>query len=201
GGLGDMGIHNLAPVFCALKLGAPKTIQASSTPLFPDSVPVAALVRYQFPARGSLPAVTLHWYDGGLRPDRPPELPEDEELNPEDGVIFVGDRGKMLVSGWGGQRVRLLPDGLDKEYKRPPQTLPRSKNGHYKEWIEACKTGSETRSHFGFSGPLTEAVLLGAVCIRNGGDRLVWESEKMNFTNDPDANDFLHYEYRKGWSL
>ena len=201
GGLGDMGIHNLAPVFSALKLGAPSTIEASSTPVFPDSVTAAVLVQYQFPVRGDMPPVKLHWYDGGLRPERPEELAEDQELDPEDGVIFVGDRGKMLVTGWGGQGVRLLPQSLDKDYKRPPKTLPRSKNGHYQEWIEACKSGSETRSNFGFSGPLTEAVLLGTVCIRHGGERLVWDSQNVKLSNDAEANKYLHYQYRNGWKL
>jgi hypothetical protein len=61
--------------------------------------------------------------------------------------------------------------------------------------------GSATRSNFAFAGPLTEAVLLGSVCIRNGGDKLVWNSEKMEFTNDPDANKYLDYEHRDGWKL
>src|SRR6266850_1451901 len=68
GGLGDMGIHNLAPVFSALKLGAPESITASSTPVFEETVPLAACVHYQFPARGKMPPVKLHWYDGGLLP-------------------------------------------------------------------------------------------------------------------------------------
>src|SRR5437870_2865521 len=55
GGLGDMGIHNLAPVFSALKLGAPESVQASSTPVFEETVPLAAMVHYQFPARGQMP--------------------------------------------------------------------------------------------------------------------------------------------------
>jgi predicted dehydrogenase len=200
GGLGDMGIHNLAPVFSALKLGAPETVQASSTPVFAETVPLAAMVHYQFPARGEMPPVKLHWYDGGLLPERPVELEESRELDPEDGILLVGDKGKMLVTGWGGEHPRLLPQSLDKAYQRPPQTLPRS-IGHYKEWIQACKTGSTTRSNFDFAGPLTEAVLLGSVCIRNGGDKLVWDSANMKITNDPDANKHLHYEYRKGWSL
>jgi hypothetical protein len=107
----------------------------------------------------------------------------------------------MLVTGWGGQGVTLLPMELNRDYKRPPQTLPRSKNGHYHEWIDACKTGSETRSNFGFSGPLTEAVQLGVACIRHGGERLLWDSAQMRFSNNAEANKFLHYEYRKGWSL
>jgi len=200
GGIGDMGIHNLAPVFSALKLGAPETVQASSTPVFPETVPLAAIVHYQFPARGDLPPVKLHWYDGGLLPERPAELEENRELDPEDGIIFVGDKGKMLVTGWGGEQPRLLPEARDKEYKRPPKTLPRS-IGHHNEWIEACKTGSATRSNFDFAGPLTEAVLLGSVCVHNGGEKLSWDAENLKITNDPDANKLLHYDYRKGWSL
>ena len=200
GGLGDMGIHNLAPVFSALKLGAPETVQASSTPIFPETVPVAAVVHYQFPARADMPPLKLHWYDGGLLPERPAELEENRELDHEDGILLIGDKGKMLVTGWGGKQPRLLPASLDQDYKRPPQTLPRS-IGHYTEWVQACKTGSPTRSNFGFSGPLTEAVLLGSVCIRNGGEKLVWDAENLKITNDPDANKYLHYEYRKGWSL
>ncbi|MCX6925613.1 MAG: Gfo/Idh/MocA family oxidoreductase [Verrucomicrobia bacterium] len=200
GGLGDMGIHNLAPVFSALKLGAPESVQASSTPVFPETVPLAAIVHYQFPARADMPPLKLHWYDGGLLPQRPDELEENRELDHEDGILLIGDKGKMLVTGWGGEHPRLLPASLDKDYKRPPQTLPRS-IGHYQEWVQACKTGSPTRSNFGFSGPLTEAVLLGSVCIRNGGDKLLWDAENLKITNDSDANKLLHYEYRKGWSL
>jgi len=200
GGIGDMGIHNLAPVFSALKLGAPTSVQGSSTAVFPETVPLAAVVHYEFPARGDMPPVKLHWYDGGLLPERPAELEENREMDPEDGVIFVGDKGKMLVAGWGGRSPRLLPESRDKEYKRPPQTLPRS-IGHHQEWIQACKTGSATRSNFDFAGPLTEAVLLGSVCIRNGGTKLIWDSENLKITNDPDANKLLHYEYRQGWSL
>jgi hypothetical protein len=107
----------------------------------------------------------------------------------------------MLVTGWGGEHPRLLPESLDKSYQRPPKTLPRS-IGHHKEWLEACRGGGTVpRSNFGFAGPLTEAVLLGSVCVRNGGDQLDWDSENLKITNDPDANQFLHYEYRKGWSL
>jgi predicted dehydrogenase len=201
GGLGDMGIHNLAPVFAALKLGAPTSIQASSTPVFTETVPVASMVHYEFPAREDMPAVKLHWYDGGMLPERPAELEENRVLDPEDGIIFVGDKGKMLVTGWGGEHPRLLPESRDKEYERPPKKLPRSVAGHYKEWVEACKTGSPTRSNFDFAGPLTEAVLLGSVCIRNGGEKLAWDSHGMKITNDPDANKLLHYEYRNGWSL
>jgi predicted dehydrogenase len=201
GGIGDMGIHNMAPVFSALKLGAPQSVQGCSTPVFPETVPSACMVRYHFAAREDMPPVELHWYDGGLLPEPPAELEPNRELDPEDGILFVGDKGKMLVTGWGGQHPRLLPESLDKSYKRPPKTLPRS-IGHHKEWVEACKgRGGPPRSNFDFSGPLTEAVLLGSVCIHNGGGKLLWDSENLRVTNDPDANKLLRYDYRPGWKL
>ncbi len=199
GGLGDMGIHNLAPVFHALQLGAPESVSGSSTALVSDSVPLAAMVQYRFPARGTMPAVTLHWYDGGLLPPRPEELEAGSELDPEDGALFIGDRGKILVEGWGGEYPRILAGGKEK-YRRPPideTALQR----HHDEWAAACKTGSPTKSNFAFAGPLTEAVLLGSVCIRHGGTKLLWDGAAGRITNDDRANALLHYPYRDGWTL
>jgi hypothetical protein len=200
GGLGDMGVHNIAPVFSALQLGAPVSVDASSTLVNSETLPLASSVHYKFPARGSLPAVQLHWYDGGLLPARPDELEEGRHLNGEDGILLVGDKGKMLVEGWGGHSPRLIPEKRMQEYKRPAKSLPRS-IGHHKEWVTACKQGSPTRSSFDFAGPLTEALLLGTVCVRLGGHKLDWDSENLKITNLPEANKLLHYEYRKGWTL
>ena len=102
GGLGDMGIHNLAPVFSALKLGAPTSVHASSTLVKKETLPLASVVHYQFDARDGMPPVKLHWYDGGMLPPRPDELEDDREMSREDGLVFVGDKGKMYVEGWGG---------------------------------------------------------------------------------------------------
>ena len=204
GGLGDMGIHNLAPVFSALKLGAPTSVTATSTPVFKETVPVAAVVHYEFPARGDMPAMKLHWYDGGLLPERPEELEDDRALDPEDGIIFVGDKGKILVEGWGGEKPRLIPASKHKAFTPPTKTLARSV-GHYQEFVQACKRGTPTESNFGFSGPLTEAVLLGSVAIRLGGElsgeKLRWDSANLKIPNVPEAEALLHYPYRDGWSL
>jgi len=201
GGLGDMGIHNIAPVFSALKLGAPTSVHASSTAVYEETLPLASMVHYEFPARENMPPVTLHWYDGGIVPPQPAELEDDRELPREDGVIFVGDKGKMLVTGWGGNSPRLIPEAKMKAYKLPPKTLPRS-IGHYEEWIKACKQGTPTESDFAtFAGPLTEALLLGTISVRLGGVKLLWDSQNMKVTNSPEANKYLHYEYRPGWTL
>jgi hypothetical protein len=98
----------------------------------------------------------------------------------------------------------LIPASKHKAFTPPPKTLPRS-IGHYLEFVNACKTGGPTESHFGFSGPLTEAVLLGSVAIRLGGEligeKLGWDSANLKVTNVSEADALLHYEYRKGWSL
>ena len=196
-----MGIHNLAPVLSALKLGAPTSVNASSTLVNDETLPLASTVHYEFPARGDMPPVTLHWYDGGIIPPRPPELEDDRELSREDGLIFVGDKGKMLVEGWGGNSPAPDPGiedaGLQAAAEdlaplhRPPRRVDQGLQGGHAHAVELRD----------FAGPLTEAVLLGTVCVRMGGGKLLWDSENLKVTNVPEANKYLHYEYRKGWSL
>ena len=200
GGLGDMGIHNLAPVFSTLKLGSPECVYASSTAVFKETLPLASCVHYEFPARGAMPRLKLHWYDGGLLPPRPEELEDGRELNRDDGILLVGEKGKMLVEGWGGHSPRLIPENRMQRYKRPQKSLPRSV-GHHNEWIAACKGKGTTRSNFDFAGPLTEAVLLGTVCVRLGGNRLTWDAVNLKCTNSDAANALVNPPCRKGWSL
>jgi hypothetical protein len=195
-----MGIHNIAPAFSALKLGAPECVYASSTAVYEETLPLASCVHYEFPARGAMPPLMLHWYDGGLLPPRPDELEDGRELNREDGILLVGDKGKMLVEGWGGNSPRLIPEKRMQEYQRPPKSLPRS-IGHHNEWIAACKGNGATRSSFDFAGPLTEAVLLGTICIRMGGQKLKWDATKLKFANSDASNALIKPPYRKGWSL
>jgi hypothetical protein len=110
------------PVFRALKLGHPVSVEAISTLVNNETYPVASAVHYQFPARGDMPAVKLTWYDGGMRPPRPDELEDDRQIG-SNGALFIGDKGKMLGE-------RLIPESRMKEYGKPPQLLPRSPGHH-----------------------------------------------------------------------
>jgi predicted dehydrogenase len=206
GALGDIGCHSLDPVFRALKLGAPTSIEASSTRVNRETYPLASMVTYQFPARGDMPELTLRWYDGGWRPPRPAELEDGETLGAT-GHLRVGDSGKIM-SRRGRQAVEfhLIPEARAREYGDPPRTLPRSV-GHYQEWIDAAKGGPQAGSHFGWAGPLTEVVLLGNVALRPElreeltTKKLLWDSANFRFTNSESANTFLKREYRDGWKL
>jgi predicted dehydrogenase len=203
GALGDIGCHTFDPIFRALKLGHPISVEATSTRVNEETYPLSSMVTYQFPARGEMPPVKLTWYDGGLRPPRPAEL-EDGAPMPTTGSMLVGDKGKLLSSA--RQRWELIPESRAEEYGRPPRKLERSP-GHYIEWINACKGGPAAGSNFDFAGPLTEVVLLGNVALRlklrdeMTKHKLLWDPEKFQFTNVPEANQFLRREYRAGWKL
>ncbi len=199
GMMGDRGAHTLDPVFWALKLGQPTSIEATSLGLNSDTHPLASIVTYQFPARGDLPPVKLTWYEG-LRAPRPAELEDGRAMGDrEGGVVFKGDKGK-LTCGTYGNGPRLIPESRMKDYKRPPKTLPRVKGSHEMDWVRACKSGKPAGAGFDYSGPLTEICMLGNAARRIDA-RIEWDAENLKVTNLPEANKYIRTEYRKGWSL
>ena len=197
GVLGDMGCHILDAPFWAIKLGHPESIEASSTKVNSETAPLASIVRYKFPARADMPPVELTWYDGGLEPARPAELEQGRKIG-SGGVIFVGDKGKLMCDEHAGS-PRLIPEARMKAYKQPPKTIPRSK-GVFEDWILACKGGEPAGSNFDNAGHLTEVVLLGNIAIRVG-QKLSWDGSNMKVTDVPEANVYLHNPYRSGWTL
>jgi predicted dehydrogenase len=199
GALGDIGCHSLDPVFRALKLGHPISVEACCTLVNNETYPVASRVTYEFPARGDLAAVKVHWYDGGMKPPRPEELGAGRHWG-TNGALYVGDKGKMLGN-------RLLPESRQREYGKPPHKLERSP-GHHQEWIDACKGGKPAGSNFpDHAGLLAQVVLLGNIALRPTlkekilNTKLLWDGEAFKFTNMPEANQYLHKEYREGWTL
>lgn len=203
GALGDMGAHLIDQPFWALKLGHPLTVEASSSRYTKDSFPVAEIVTYQFPARGTMPPVKMVWYDGGLMPPRPDILEKGRMMGDDGGgVLMVGAKGMIMCSTY-GDNPRLLPEKLMQEYKRPEKSIPRSP-GIMEEWIAAIKAGKKSTTDIPeYSGALTEVMLLGNVALRFKDSKTVlqWDPVKMEFPNLPEANPFVHKNYRIGWSL
>jgi len=199
GAIGDMACHNLDPAFWALELGHPTSIEGRATNVNPETTPFASIVYYDFPARGRMPPVKVTWYSGGIMPPRPPELEPGRDLDGRgDGILFVGDKGKLMCAGWAGS-PRLIPETRMKAYERPPRRLPRSK-GHHRDWIDACKGRTPASAHFDYAGPMTETVLLGNVALRTG-KRLLWDGPNLRATNAPDADRYIRPEYHNGWKL
>jgi predicted dehydrogenase len=205
GALGDMGSYSFDTIFRVLKLEAPVSVEASSTDRYEETYPLASIVRYHFAPRGEMPAVDFTWYDGGLRPKMPEELDgadAEEKGDDEDdheGLLFVGDRGKILC-GFSGARPKLIPQAKMGAYKQPPKTLPRSP-GNEREWLDACKGGKvKPGGNFEFSGMVTETLLLGNLAVR-AGQKLNWDRTNLKVLNSEAAQKLVAPERRKGWEL
>ena len=199
GTFGDMAAHVMDLPFWALKLRHPTAVVATGPERHPDGAPSWCKATYEFPARENLPAVNFHWSDGGEHHDLV-KATNDYKGKPLAtwglGVLFVGDKG-MLAANYG--EYQLLPKEKFTGFTPPEKTIPDS-IGHWKEWVEACKTGSPTTCNFDYSGALTETILLGIVAFR-AGRRVQWDGANLRAVNCPEAEPFLTKEYRRGFEV
>jgi predicted dehydrogenase len=230
GALGDMGAHLIDQAYWALNLTQPTSIEATSslwgTMSIPApagatesdgrggtrparartkhvSYPMATTVHYEFPAVGKRAPVKMFWYDGGLYPPRPEGLPDYVTFDAEGGGIFIGDKG-ILIHNTYGDNPRLYTNGaaMSDAGSMVPVTLPRVSTSHEMNWVGAIKGETKVSSPFEYAAALTETMCLGIAALRSGqGRKVYYDAEKMEFTNAPDANQFLTREWRKGWEL
>ncbi len=193
GETGNLGCHMLDLPFWALGLRYPTLIEAKGPPVHPETTAKAMKVRFRFPARGELPAVTFTWSHGS----RPAQLSTVSDPSKwGTGMLFVGDKGMLLasLSQW-----KLLPESGFADFEPPEPSIPDS-IGHHKEWIVACKEGGQTTCDFGYSGALNEAVLLGNAAYRVG-QKLEWDAANVKAANCPEAEPYINRPYRDGWAL
>lgn len=197
GQLGDFGCHILDPVFMALKLTAPLTVQAEAPPLTSDAWTHWSIVRYVFPGteRTSGKTLNLTWYDGQGRYPRHEALglPETVKL-PQAGSLLLGEKGSLLIPHV-GKMPKLLPEDKFADFKI--DVLPA--RNHNISWADACRGHDKTTSPFSYAAPLTEAVLLGTVAIRLPKETLAWDADRLKITNSAAANALVTKAYRKGW--
>ena len=193
GTMSDLGSHWNDLPFWALKLDAPRTIEAFGPPPHPEIAPASMSAVYEYDARGGMPACTLTWHQGTSKPQIWTDGGIPQWTN---GVLFIGDKG-MLVSDY-RQHV-LLPADKFKDFEPPAPFIPDS-IGQHEEWLVACVSGTPTGSPFSYSGPLTEANHLGNVAFR-AGEKIEWDSQNLRVTNCPVAEQYLGRQPRTGWSL
>jgi hypothetical protein len=212
GALADMGHYSLWPVFQLFELDAPVSVESRPSHLCTLrenvaqrinndwSFPAACTIRFSFAAKGARPALDLYWYDGSMKPPTPEEL-GGGELEPE-GMMFVGDKGKILA-GFHGEGARVLG-----AQKKPTEAEPARRRGGGGDrsmglaaWAAAARGGKPTYGDFLLARPISDAFNLAAVSLRLGGKRLLFDAAGGRITNLPDANRYLGREYRKGWEL
>ena len=206
GALGDMGCHIIDLPFTAL--AARLRLFISATAEGPAAAPRKCSrlwepPRYEFPGTQYTAdkTVTLSWYDG-KRPgaNKPAEslvpLGKGQRL-PDNGSIFIGEDGSMLLPHIGGPQ--LLPREKFLAYKAYPKL--KGQDRRYVQWVNACLGKDTASADFDFAGPLTETVLLGVLAARYPGKRLQWDTTSLRVTNLPEANEHVRVAYRKGWEV
>ncbi len=193
GTMSDLGSHWNDLPFWALNLDAPRTIEAFGPPPHAEIAPATMHAVYEYGPRGAMPPVVLHWHQGE---EKPRLWVEGAIPKWNDGVLFIGSKG-MLLSDY--SRHVLLPEKDFRDFVPPKPFIPKS-IGHYEEWLHACKTGAPTTCNFEYAGRLTEANHLGNVAYR-AGRKLQWDPIALKCPNAPEADRFIHREYRKGWKL
>lgn len=228
GALGDMACHILDPAFRILPIDFPTEVECSvpkswAAPgikaRYPDGYPAASIIHLKYPKKDGKGAIMLSWYDGGLLPPIPEELLPGEPFGSRDGgILFIGDKGKLLMDCYGAN-PRLLPSSRMKETALPKPNIPRVPEGHYLQWVNACIAGygnATTSSPFEYAGPFTESVLIGNLITRSwnlentkatgkldiflGRKKLLWNAAEMKITNFDEANQFVKRDYRQAWS-
>jgi hypothetical protein len=221
GSLADMGHYSLWPVFTQFDLDAPIAVESRpahactlsgtvAVRLKNDySFPAACTIRFKFAAKGNRPPLDIFWYDGSMKPPTPEELDADNKELPPEGMMFVGDKGRILA-GFRGETPQLIPEQKMREYraaKNLPAAAPSQRNRDQPPgrgdaaWVEALKGGKSTYGDFLLAGPISDAFNLGAVSLRLGGKRLRFDAASAKVTNVAEANKYLGREYRKGWEL
>ena len=232
GSIADMGHYSLWPIFQVLGLESPVSVE--STPSHVCTVadeiclrikndysfPAACTIRMRFapgprskdePERAGL---DIFWYDGGIKPPAPEELMAENKELAEEGMLLVGDKGKIL-GGFRAENPQLIPEAKMRAYRTanniaepaPPDAAGRGGqagrpvSSRDAAWIAAFKGGPASYGDFTLAGPICDAMNLAAISLRLGGRRLLWDSAKAVITNVPEANKFLTREYRQGWDI
>ncbi len=223
GSIADMGHYSLWPLFQFLELDSP--ISVESTPSHISTIsediclrikndysfPAACTIRMRFAGKGARGPLDIFWYDGGIRPPVPDELMAENKELAEEGMMFVGDKGKIL-GGFRSENPQLIPEAKMKAYRtannlpEPPPQQRRGQEGRNPSardaaWVAAFKGGPRTYGDFTMAGPISDAVNLAAISLRLDGKRLLWDAAAAKITNIPEANKFLTREYRKGWEI
>jgi predicted dehydrogenase len=192
GALGDMGAHLIDHPFWALGLTHPTSIEATSTPWGTTPVPADPNAPPGSPASRtrsrpvSYPLATTVHYEFAARGSQPPV-----KLSWSDGGLDTY-----------GANPRCYPQALMEKATLVPKSMPRIEWSHELNWAKAIRGEAKASSPFEYSAQLTETMLLGVAALRAGqGKKVIYDAQKMEFTNAPEANQYLTREYRAGWAI
>jgi predicted dehydrogenase len=213
GPIADMGHYSLWPIFQLLDLDSPYSVESTPTHVCQVrdkicqrirndfSFPAASTIRIRFAAKGDRKALDIFWYDGGIKPAVPDELIAENKELAEEGMLFVGDKGKIL-GGFRSENPQVLGA---KSSASPAPVSPNDRGANRLSrdaaWVASFRGGAPSYGDFQLAGPISDMMNLASISLRLGGRRLVWDSASAKISNVPEANKFLTREYRAGWTI
>lgn len=212
GSFADMGHYSMLPLFNAFGINkAPISARAYGTTLrgkntdmptpkwmkLDVAYPHSAMIKVSFPEQQYIPAFDFYWYDGGMKPFAPPELEADGKDIGTEGMMFVGDKGK-IIAGFRCESPSLIPSSRMSDLNKTIPNGPKDRNTNI--WVDYVKSGEESPGSFQKAEILTETINLGTIALR-AGKKVAYDSANMKITNEEKANKFLTREYREGWEI
>jgi hypothetical protein len=213
GCLGDMGHYSLWQPYRILGLGVPEFVEgrpsneawvneknvSTGGRVSLVALPKASTIRWRHPATERRPSVDTFWYDGGMKPQTPEELIADNEDLQDEGMLIIGDKGKILCD-FRGNQPRLIPKSRQQAFEGSIALPEYDATSGDDEWVNAIRNGKKSKGSFEQVGSLAEAVTLANIALRVPYKRLNWDAQKMEFTNSPEATKLVRREeYRPGW--
>lgn len=193
GALGDIGCHCMNLPFMALDLRDPLAVKAQTSGHNRDSFPAWSIITYEFPKRGNREALNLYWYDGGKLPSK--DIAPGVDYG-ENGSLIVCEHATLFSPAEYAGSTSIVGGG-----ELPDISFVQSP-GHFEEFANAVNGGPVPVSNFpGYSGPLTETVLLGNLAVWADGDRLEWDSRGMHVPGHAEYDALIHPSFPKGWEI
>ncbi len=193
GALGDMACHTMNLPYMALDLRDPISIQADTAGTNHVSYPKWSVIRYEFAATHSRPALSMTWYDGGKLP--PADLLPGTKYS-SSGSLTIGDKGLLYSPGDYGETVQII-GGVDVGEVHYPVSP-----GHFEEFIRAIQTGEPAMSNFpDYAGPLAETVVLGNLAVWAEGRKIEWDAKHMRAVNAPEVEQIAHPRFYNGYRV
>jgi hypothetical protein len=209
-----MGLYSLWQPYRILQLGVPEWVEgrpnndaavdekrvSNGGRVSQAGLPRASTLRWRHPATSTRPSIDTFWYDGGMKPQTPEELYEDKEDLADEGMLFIGDKGKILCD-FRANKPRLIPQARQRAFEGSIVAKDFDTTSAEDEWVNTIRNKTKTsKGSFEQVAPLAEAVTLSTIALRVPYKRLMWDTAKLEFTNSAEASKLVRRQQtRQGW--
>lgn len=121
------------------------------------------------------------------------------ELRGTEGTLYISDRGYEIVPERGGQFQKPQP-----RMKPVQQSIDQGEGdmtvAHARNFLDCMRSRKPANADIEIGHRSTTMSLLANISLATRS-RLEWDAQQERITNNSEANNLLHYEYRQPWKL